>query len=69
MSYSIFVAALFTYGVTGNTSDSGSEEARFEPWQVNQKLIVIHRNGFLFCFPMWQRRILQMCYHPPLPGP
>ena len=26
-----------TCGVAGNTSDSGSEESRFEPWQVNQK--------------------------------
>lgn len=27
-----------TCGVTGNTSDSGSEESRFEPWQVNLKM-------------------------------
>ncbi len=26
---------LLTCGVIGNTSDSGSEESRFEPWQVN----------------------------------
>jgi hypothetical protein len=25
-----------TRGVTGNTSDFGSEESRFEPWRVNQ---------------------------------
>jgi hypothetical protein len=25
-------------GVTGNTSDSGSEESRFEPWRGNQGL-------------------------------
>ncbi len=33
----IFAASRLTCGVTGNTSDSGSEESRFEPWQVNQK--------------------------------
>ncbi len=27
---------VLTCGVTGNTSDFGSEESRFEPWQVNQ---------------------------------
>ena len=26
-----------TCGVTGNTSDFGSEESRFEPWQVNRR--------------------------------
>ena len=25
-----------TDGVTGNTSDFGSEESRFEPWSVNE---------------------------------
>ena len=25
-----------TDGVTGNTSDFGSEESRFEPWSVNR---------------------------------
>ncbi len=28
-------------GVTGNTSDSGSEESRFEPWSDN-KMIINH---------------------------
>lgn len=27
-----------TDGVTGNTSDFGSEESRFEPWSVNSKV-------------------------------
>ena len=29
--------AELTDGVTGNTSDFGSEESRFEPWSVNRK--------------------------------
>ena len=28
---------MMTDGVTGNTSDFGSEESRFEPWSVNRK--------------------------------
>jgi len=28
-------SAKLTDGVTGNTSDFGSEESRFEPWSVN----------------------------------
>ncbi len=28
---------VLTDGVTGNTSDFGSEESRFEPWSVNGK--------------------------------
>ena len=36
-------------GVIGNTSDSGSEESRFEPWSGNKKSPVIHvLQGFFF---------------------
>ena len=41
-------------GVTGNTSDSGSEESRFEPWSDN-KIKNPAKAGF-FCFiqePNW----------------
>ena len=31
-------------GVTGNTSDSGSEESRFEPWQDN--LVNLSMQGY-----------------------
>ncbi len=30
-------------GVTGNTSDSGSEESRFEPWRGNFKRVNVLR--------------------------
>ncbi len=29
------IGKVLTRGVTGNTSDFGSEESRFEPWRVN----------------------------------
>jgi hypothetical protein len=29
----LLLHALLPRGVTGNTSDSGSEESRFEPWR------------------------------------
>ena len=35
-------------GVTGNTSDSGSEESRFDPWSGNRKSWLRNR-VFLFC--------------------
>ena len=38
--------AVLTDGVTGNTSDFGSEESRFEPWSVNQE--APHSRGFCF---------------------
>ncbi len=38
-----------TRGVTGNTSDFGSEESRFEPWRVNKKP---RRFAGAFCFGM-----------------
>lgn len=36
-------------GVIGNTSDSGSEESRFEPWQDNKILLIPEDNSFQFC--------------------
>ena len=40
-----------TDGVTGNTSDFGSEESRFEPWSVNEKSFpAMGSFSFLFCF-------------------
>ncbi len=37
-------------GVTGNTSDFGSEESRFEPWSDNIKAVKqLKFNGFC-CF-------------------
>jgi hypothetical protein len=36
-------------GVTGNTSDFGSEESRFEPWSANQRKSPAARTG-LFVF-------------------
>jgi hypothetical protein len=35
-------------GVTGNTSDSESEESRFDPWSGNTKNPVF-KPDFLFC--------------------
>ncbi len=31
-------------GVTGNTSDFGSEESRFEPWSDNKAIPMIYRD-------------------------
>ena len=47
----IFAASRLTCGVTGNTSDSGSEESRFEPWQVNKIInhLQIYFVGDFFC--------------------
>ena len=36
-----------TDGVTGNTSDFGSEESRFEPWSVNYKEALLKRGFFM----------------------
>lgn len=37
-------------GVIGNTSDSESEESRFEPWSGNLKLKALHSLcGAFFC--------------------
>ena len=41
-----FTVQQLTDGVTGNTSDFGSEESRFEPWSVNE--ILASWRGFLF---------------------
>ncbi len=41
----IIFAGKLSCGVTGNTSDSGSEESRFEPWQDNESRF---RAVFLF---------------------
>ncbi len=38
-----------TDGVTGNTSDFGSEESRFEPWSVNKDEQNPARAGFFIC--------------------
>ena len=37
---------VLAHGVTGNTSDFGSEESRFEPWSDNEKELLT--SGF-FC--------------------
>jgi hypothetical protein len=36
-------------GVTGNTSDFGSEESRFEPWSDNFKRTTSAKGVVLFC--------------------
>ena len=48
----IFVAFKLSCGVIGNTSDSGSEESRFEPWQDNFKGILTKKYfaSMLKCF-------------------
>ena len=33
--FSIFAPPILLRGVIGNTSDSGSEKSRFEPWRSN----------------------------------
>ena len=47
-----------TCGVIGNTSDFGSEEFRFEPWQVNKKSSLMRSgySGNLFRFAPWKMR-------------
>ena len=37
-------------GVTGNTSDFGSEESRFEPWRDNQRIKQRFRRCFFYTF-------------------
>ncbi len=32
-------------GVTGNTSDFGSEESRFEPWSDNRRCLGVDYEG------------------------
>jgi hypothetical protein len=44
----IFVPAL-SCGVTGNTSDFGSEESKFEPWQDNVKIRRLETTSFFCC--------------------
>ena len=44
-------------GVTGNTSDFGSEESRFEPWRDNQ-IKGVHFYVLLFSFIILMVRIL-----------
>ena len=38
-------------GVTGNTSDFGSEESRFETWSDNKKTWCGSRTRFFFALP------------------
>ena len=48
-------------GVTGKTSDSGSEESRFEPWSDNKSLA----KAGLFCVkPIKKRLIVDACGNP-----
>ncbi len=42
------------HGVTGNTSDFGSEESRFEPWWANWEAPILHRVG-AFLYPNERR--------------
>ncbi len=35
-------------GVTGNTSDFGSEESRFEPWSGNYKRLILNVWGVFY---------------------
>ncbi len=47
----IFAASKLSCGVIGNTSDSGSEESRFDPWQDNLENSPLQSfcEGFVFC--------------------
>ncbi len=55
-----------TDGVTGNTSDFGSEESRFEPWSVNKDERNPARAGFFIYTPCEQGE--KIIPHGTLPG-
>ena len=42
-----FCIRKLSHGVTGNTSDSGSEESRFEPWWDNNLLFISTKTNYL----------------------